>query len=80
MAGYCMRLTSGSWLRSGRRFQGHGAFGGLRLVGYVKEAAPFLKKYDEKAFCRKVVHYCYGNYPGIIPMELVETLKEIQEA
>ena len=53
---------------------------GHELVGYVKEAAPFLKKYDEKAFCRKVVHYCYGNYPGIIPMELVETLKEIQEA
>ena len=53
---------------------------GHELVDYVKEAAPFLKKYDEKAFCRKVVHYCYGNYPGIIPMELVETLKEIQEA
>jgi len=53
---------------------------GHELVEYVKEAAPFLKKYDEKAFCRKVVHYCYGNYPGIIPMELVETLKEIQEA
>ena len=38
------------------------------------------KKYDEKAFCKKVVHFCYGNYPGIIPMELVETLKKIQEA
>lgn len=53
---------------------------GHELVGYVKEAAPFLKKYDEKAFCKKVVLYCYGNYPGIIPMELVDTLKEIQEA
>lgn len=53
---------------------------GHDLVDYVKEAAPFLKKYDEKGFCKKVVQYCYENYPGIIPVELVETLKEIQKA
>lgn len=53
---------------------------GHELAGYVKEAAPFLKKYDEKAFFNKVVFYCYGNYPGIIPTELIGTLKEIQEA
>lgn len=52
---------------------------GHELVGYVKDAAPFLKKYDEKGFCKKVVQYCYGNFPGIIPMELADTLREIQE-
>lgn len=55
------------------------AMKGHTLVGYVKEAAPFLKKYDEKGLFKKILNTCYGNYPDIIPIEVVETLRDIQE-
>ena len=54
---------------------------GHQLVSYVKTASPFLGKYkDDKALYKKIINYCYGNYPEIIPMEVVETLREIQES
>ena len=51
---------------------------GHDLVGYVKEAASFLKKYDDNKLFRKVVETCYNNYPGLIPMDLVNTMNELQ--
>lgn len=52
---------------------------GHLLVSYVKEAAPFLNKYsDDKVLFKKIMNLCYNNYPEIIPMDIVETLKELQ--
>ena len=52
---------------------------GHLLVSYVRTATPFLNKYrDDKALYRKIINHCYSNYPEIIPMEVVETLLEIQ--
>ena len=54
---------------------------GHQLVDYVKQAAPFLNKYtDDKALFKKIITLSYGNYPEIIPMDVVDTLKRIQEA
>lgn len=54
---------------------------GHKLVEYVRAAAPFLNKYtDDKKLYKRIMTYCYGNYPDIIPMDVVETLKKIQEA
>lgn len=54
---------------------------GHLLVSYVRNTMLFLGKYrDDKALYKRIINYCYGNYPEIIPMELVETLKEIQNA
>ena len=52
---------------------------GHQLVSYVRNTMLFLGKYrDDKALYKRIVDYCYSNYPEIIPLELVETLKEIQ--
>ena len=54
---------------------------GHKLVGYVREAAPFLNKYyDDKRLFKRITTLCYANYPEIIPMDIVDTLKSIQEA
>lgn len=54
---------------------------GHLLVSYVRAATPFLGKYkDDKALYKKIINYCYGNYPEIIPMDVVDTLREIQES
>lgn len=54
---------------------------GHKLVGYVREAAQFLNKYnDDKKLYKRILTLSYGNYPDIIPMDVVETLKKIQEA
>ena len=54
---------------------------GHQLVSYVRNTMLFLGKYrDDKALYKRIVDYCYSNYPEIIPLELVETLKEIQNA
>lgn len=54
---------------------------GHLLVSYVKTATPFLGKYkDDKSLYKQIINHCYSNYPEIIPMDVVETLKEIQEA
>ena len=54
---------------------------GHRLVNYVRIAFPLLNKYndDRKLYKHIAVDMCYANYPGIIPMDIVETLKKIQE-
>lgn len=53
---------------------------GHLLVSYVKTAIPFLGKYrDEKTLYKKIINYCYGNYPELIPMDVVDTLRLIQE-
>lgn len=51
---------------------------GHDLVEYMKEAAPFLKKYDDNKLFKKVIETCYNNYPEIIPMDLVDTMVELQ--
>lgn len=54
---------------------------GHQLVEYIRQAAPFLNKYgDDKKLFKKIITLSYGNYPEIIPMEVVDTLKKIQEA
>lgn len=54
---------------------------GHQLVEYIRQAAPFLNKYgDDKKLFKKIITSSYGNYPEIIPMEVVDTLKKIQEA
>lgn len=53
---------------------------GHELVSYVKDAAPFLNKYDEKGLFKKIINLCYNNCPEIIPMDVVDTLKKIQES
>ena len=53
---------------------------GHLLVSYVRNTILFLGKYrDDKALYKRIINYCYSNYPEIIPIELVETLKAIQE-
>lgn len=57
------------------KIQGHS------LVLYVRKAVPFLGKFkDDKALYKRIIDHCYSNYPEIIPMELVDTLREIQNA
>lgn len=52
---------------------------GHDLVSYVRSTVPFLGKYrEDKKLYKRIIDYCYSNYPEIIPMELVDTLKEIQ--
>lgn len=53
---------------------------GHNLVAYVKNAFPFMNKFhsDDKLF-HHVVETLYASYPDIIPMDVVETLKKIQE-
>lgn len=54
---------------------------GHRLVEYLRQAAPFLNKYtDDKKLFKKIITLSYGNYPEIIPMDVVNTLRQIQEA
>lgn len=54
---------------------------GHDLVSYIRNTLLFLGKYrDDKALYKRIINYCYSNYPEIIPMELVETLREIQES
>lgn len=53
---------------------------GHKLVEYMRKAFPILNKYndDRKLYKHIAVDMCYANYPGIIPMDIVETLKSIQ--
>lgn len=53
---------------------------GHNLVEYMRKAFPILNKYndDRKLYKHIAVDMCYANYPGIIPMDIVETLKTIQ--
>lgn len=54
---------------------------GHLLVSYVRKATPFLGRYrDDKALYSNLINICYSNYPEIIPMEVVDTLLEIQRA
>ncbi len=54
---------------------------GHDLVSYIRNTLLFLGKYrDDKALYKRIINYCYRNYPEIIPMELVETLRDIQES
>ena len=54
---------------------------GHKLVSYVRDAAPFINKYnDDKKLFKRITSFCYANYPEIIPMDIVDTLKSIQEA
>lgn len=52
---------------------------GHDLVGYYKNAFPFLNKYKTEAVLyRKILDVSYANYPGIIPREMVDSLIDIQ--
>lgn len=54
---------------------------GHLLVSYVRAAVSFIGKFkDDKSLYKRIINYCYSNYPEIIPMEIVDTLKEIQNA
>lgn len=54
---------------------------GHQLVTYLRQAAPFLNRYgDDKKLFKKIITLSYGNYLEIIPMDVVETLRKIQEA
>lgn len=52
---------------------------GHDLVDYLRLSAPFLKKYKDDALFKKVIETCYNNYPGLIPMDIVDTMRELQE-
>ena len=53
---------------------------GHKLVDYMRAAFPVLNKYndDRKLYKHIAVDMCYANYPGIIPMDIVDTLRNIQ--
>lgn len=53
---------------------------GHNLVNYMRAAFPVLNKYndDRKLYKHIAVDMCYANYPGIIPMDIVDTLRNIQ--
>ena len=51
------------------------------MIVYNRNTLLFLGKYrDDKALYKRIINYCYRNYPEIVPMELVETLRDIQES
>ena len=51
------------------------------FISYVKAATPLLYKYrDEKALYSRLCNFCYSNYLEIIPMDVIDTLSEIQHA
>lgn len=52
---------------------------GHDLVGYLRLSAPFLNKYKDNALFKKVIETCYNNYPELIPMDIVDTMRELQE-
>lgn len=53
---------------------------GHKLVDYMRAVFPMLNKYndDRKLYKHIAVDMCYANYPGIIPMDIVDTLRNIQ--
>ena len=53
---------------------------GHKLVDYMRAVFPVLNKYndDRKLYKHIAVDMCYANYPGIIPMDIVDTLRNIQ--
>jgi len=54
---------------------------GHDLLGFYKAAFPFLNKYKKESdVYKRIVNHAYGNYPGIIPMALIETLINLQVA
>lgn len=56
------------------KMQGH------KLVKYMYLAFPMLNRYNDerKLYKHIAVDMCYANYPGIIPMDIVNTLRDIQ--
>lgn len=52
---------------------------GHELMKYVRDAFPFINKYTDEKLFDYVVKNIYAAYPDIIPMDVVETLKKIQE-
>lgn len=54
---------------------------GHDMVGYYKTTFPFLNKYKKECdLYKRIVSLAYGNYPGIIPMDLIDTLIDLQSA
>ena len=53
---------------------------GHDLTKWIRQAFPFLNKYqNDKQLFRKIVETCYGNYPEIIPSDIIETFRDIQQ-
>ena len=53
---------------------------GHTIVDCYKQAFPFLNKYrNDKELLNKIYH-CYDNYPCIIPMDVIDTLRDIQKS
>ena len=52
---------------------------GHDLVDYLRMSAPFLNKYKDYALFKKVIETCYNNYPELIPIDIVDTMRELQE-
>lgn len=53
---------------------------GHRLVYYIRQAARFLNKYNDKILYKHIITTIYENHPEIIPMDVVDTLRSIQES
>ena len=53
---------------------------GHKLLNYMRAAFPVLNKFNDerKLYKHIAVDMCYANYPGIIPMDIVDTLRTIQ--
>ena len=52
---------------------------GHDLVGYLRLTAPFLNQYKDNELFKKVIETCYNNYPELIPMDIVDTMRQLQE-
>lgn len=54
---------------------------GHDLVEYIRHAFPFMAKYkDDKALFQAIIEKVYTNFPGLIPSDIIESLKIIQDS
>ncbi len=54
---------------------------GHDLVEYIRHAFPFMAKYkDDKALFQAIIEKVYINFPGLIPSDIIESLKIIQDS
>lgn len=54
---------------------------GHDLVEYIRQAFPFMAKYKgDKALFQAIIEKVYTNFPGLIPSDIIESLKIIQDS
>lgn len=51
---------------------------GHKMIEYYRLAFPVLKKYRTEKEILEKVYEAYNNFPEIIPMDVIDTLKEVQ--